>query len=315
MSAKNSAVHPPQRSSFPKTFLAAAIALTAFAANSVFARKALGEGRIDPAAFTALRLFSGATILWLLIQGRAFKAKQGKPKNKVQQISPPSGGSWVSAVMLFAYATTFSFAYLSLKTGTGALILFGAVQITMILAALRAGARLKRAEWLGLLLAFSGFIVLVFPGLTAPSLSGFLLMSVAGISWGFYTLAGRGIKDALGATAGNFFRSLAFVALLALLFISKLSFSAQGVLLALLSGTLSSGLGYAIWYVAIRGMSATQAAVIQLSVPILAAFGGVIFISERISLRLSAASIMILGGIALVLLTQRRAARILRARS
>jgi len=285
-----------------KTGLTTALALMAFAANSVFARKALGEGRIDPAGFTSLRLLSGAAVLWLLIKLRG--PQENSPGRQAR-----TRGDWKAAAMLFIYATAFSFAYLSLKTGTGALILFGAVQITMIFSALCAGARLKASEWLGLFLAFSGFTVLVFPGLTAPSLSGFFLMTLAGMAWGFYTLAGRGIENPLDATAGNFFRSLALVALLALLAVRHLAFSWQGALLATLSGSLSSGMGYAVWYVAVREMSATQAAVVQLLVPILAAFGGVIFVSEAISFRLSTSALMILGGVALVLVGPKRSGK------
>ena len=287
-----------------RTFFTTGISLIAFAANSVFARKALGEGRIDPASFTIVRLISGAAILWVILKLLASREKNYPATHR------NSRGNWKSAAMLFAYAATFSFAYVSLKTGTGALILFGAVQITMILVALISGGKLHVSEWIGLFLAFFGFIVLVSPGLTSPSLSGLLLMTIAGISWGLYTLQGQGIENPLEATALNFSRSLVFVVMLALFAFKDAQISGYGILLAVLSGTLSSGVGYSIWYVAVRSLTATQAAVVQLIVPVLAAFGGVVFVSEKISLRLTASAIMILGGVALVLVGQKLSLRL-----
>jgi len=204
--------------------------------------------------------------------------------------------------MLFIYAVCFSFAYISLDTGTGALILFGAVQITMILVSLLTGNRLHLSEWVGMALAFSGFVYLVLPGVTTPPLVGFLLMTSAGIAWGLYTLKGRGSVNPLVETAHNFFRTLPLILILVIVALSRSHLSMEGIVFASLSGGLASGVGYTIWYAALKGLSDTQAAVIQLSVPVIAAIGGIIFVSESVSLRLSISAIMILGGILIVVL-------------
>ena len=204
--------------------------------------------------------------------------------------------------MLFLYAITFSFAYISLETGIGALILFGSVQITMILASLISGNRLHYSEWIGVVIAFSGFVYLVLPGLTTPSLMGFILMTVAGIAWGIYTLLGRGSNNPLSDTAHNFLRTLPFVAVLIAITFQNSNLSQEGILLAALSGGIASGIGYTVWYIALRGLSITHAAVIQLFVPVLAAVGGVLFANELISLRLVLSSTMILGGIMAVVM-------------
>lgn len=273
-----------------RTLLFTLMAMIAFAANSVLCRLALGEHAIDAASFTEIRLFSGALMLFLIL--------------KTRSNSSSSNGSWFAGAMLFLYAMTFSYAYLSLSTGTGALILFGSVQITMIAFSLFAGERLNLSEWTGLVIAFAGFVYLVLPGASAPSLSGFLLMTVAGIAWGFYTLRGRGSTNPLADTACNFIRTLPLVMLLALVSFStqQVHYSTNGILLAILSGALASGAGYTIWYIALRGLVASQAAVVQLSVPVIAAFGGVIFVSESITLRLALSASLILGGILLVML-------------
>ncbi len=255
-------------------------------------RLALGEETIDAASFTVIRLLSGVVILAVIVLGR----NAGKPV--------ASKGSWLASLMLFAYAVTFSYAYISLDTGTGALILFGSVQITMILLSLISGNRLHRMEWLGVVLAFAGFIYLVLPRLSTPSLSGFMLMTVAGIAWGLYTLRGRGSTQPLNDTAYNFARTLPFLLLLFAFTYQNAELSQRGVMLAVLSGALASGLGYAIWYAALAGLSATQAAVIQLLVPVIAAIGGVIFADEVITLRLLLSSMMVLGGIMMVILTR-----------
>jgi drug/metabolite transporter (DMT)-like permease len=220
-------------------------------------------------------------------------------------------GSWTASFMLFLYAISFSYAYISLDTGTGALILFGSVQITMILLSLISGTRLHFTEWTGVTIAFAGFVYLILPGVTTPSTTGFLLMTVAGIAWGTYTLHGRGSKNPLMDTAYNFFRTTPLVILLAITTINTTNYSSEGIFLALLSGGITSGIGYTIWYIALGGLSSTQAAVLQLSVPVIAAMGGVIFVSEAITFRLTVSATMVLGGILMVVsgryyLTQRK---------
>ncbi|MGB5308713.1 MAG: DMT family transporter [Arenicellales bacterium] len=272
-----------------RTIILTALALTAFAANSVLCRLALGDRTIDASSFTVVRLLSGAIVLFLII----------KVKNKSGM---PTKGSWSASLMLFLYAITFSFAYITLDTGTGALILFGSVQITMILLSILSGSRLHITEWLGVVISFLGFLYLVLPGVTTPSLPGFILMTVAGIAWGIYTLKGRGSTSPVIDTAYNFLRTIPFVSILAVLTFNQMSYSSAGILLAVLSGAIASGIGYAIWYSALRGLSTAQAAVVQLLVPVIAALGGVIFVSEAITLRLTLSAILILGGILLVVL-------------
>lgn len=264
------------------------LALAAFAANSVLCRMALGGTVIDAGSFSAIRLASGAAALLLILAVR----EGGRVR--------PSG-SWVSAGWLFLYAVAFSFAYLDLRTGTGALILFGSVQAAMILAAFWAGDRPDVRESAGMLLALGGLGYLASPGLAAPSLSGALLMAIAGGAWGVYSLRGRGVADPLGDTAGNFVRTVPLVAGFGLLALQNSRASIEGALLAVVSGALTSGVGYAVWYAALRGLSATRAAVVQLSVPVLAAGGGVAFLSEEISTRLVVAAALILGGVGLAL--------------
>ena len=273
-----------------RTFCLTVFALVAFAANSVLCRLALGEGSIDAASFTIIRLLSGAVVLLAILQLTGKKSLA------------PAKGSWSAALMLFIYAGAFSFAYISLDTGTGALILFGAVQLTMISAAVLSGDRLHLSEWTGIAIAFAGFVYLVLPSATTPSFSGFILMTSAGIAWGIYTLMGRRSASPLSDTAYNFTRTLPLLIVMGLFFIQGAQLSAKGILLAVLSGAIASGIGYTIWYMALQGLSATLAAVSQLSVPVIAALGGVVFISESISFRFMLASAMILGGIALVVL-------------
>ena len=274
-----------------KIIICTILAIIAFAANSVLCRLALGEGAIDAASFTCIRLLSGIAILALILVLNTYD------KNAAQ-----SKGSWKSACMLFIYATAFSFAYISLDTGTGALVLFAAVQFTMIAAALLAGHKLRVSELLGMLSAFSGFVYLVFPSLSTPSLMGFMVMSLAGIAWGFYTLAGKKSQQPLRDTAFNFFRTLPFIAVLIACSFQQVSVSTNGIVLAVLSGAIASGIGYTIWYIALRGLTAIQAAVLQLLVPVIAAFGGIIFANEKLSLHLSLSSLMILGGILLIII-------------
>ncbi len=272
------------------TSIYTALALIAFAANSVLCRLALGEDTIDAASFTVIRLLSGAVVLLALLTLKNSK-KTADPK-----------GSWWASLMLFIYAVTFSFAYISLDTGTGALILFGSVQLTMILLSLVSGNRLNLPEWVGVFVAFAGFVYLVMPEVSSPSIKGFGLMTIAGIAWGVYTLKGRGSVNPLMDTAYNFLRTIPFVLILVIIAIRESHYSTEGILLAVLSGGIASGIGYTIWYKALRGLSTTQAAVVQLSVPVIAAFGGVIFVSEAITLRLTLSALLILGGISLVVM-------------
>jgi len=217
-------------------------------------------------------------------------------------------GSWVSAVFLFLYAITFSFAYLSLSAGAGALILFGSVQITMIVVALRSGERPQPREWMGLLFALGGLIYLVFPGLKAPSPLGSALMTIAGIAWGLYTIRGRGSQNPLAATAGNFVYAVPMVLVILAISFKGIFVSSSGIIYAVLSGALASGVGYVIWYAALRGLTTTRAAMVQLSVPVIAAWGGVLFLAEFVSARLLIAGMLILGGIAMALTNRQKKA-------
>jgi len=263
--------------------------MVAFASNSLLNRLALGQGSIDAVSYTTIRLIAGAITLWLI----SFLQRNNE--------GPRVRGNWISAAMLFIYAITFSLAYLSLTAGTGALILFGTVQVTMILVALRSGERPQLLEWLGVLLALGGLVYLVMPGLKAPSLLGSALMVMAGIAWGIYSLRGRGTGSPLADTAGNFIRAVPLIIAIRLITLNGVQLSLSGILLAILSGAVASGMGYVIWYAALRGLTATRAAIVQLSVPILAAWGGVAFLAENISLRLILAGAFILGGIALAI--------------
>lgn len=267
--------------------------MVAFATNSILCRLALRDTAIDPASFTSLRLLSGALVLWFLL--------------RLQKLPvTAAAGNWGSALALFVYAAAFSYAYLSLSAGTGALLLFASVQATMIVGGWHRGERIANRQRLGLGLAFTGLVVLVMPGLSAPPLAGALLMLVAGIAWGLYSLRGGGVGSAMAATSANFLRSLPLTALLSVATLSSMQFDALGSWYALLSGALASGLGYSVWYVALRDLSAAGAATVQLSVPMIAALGGVALLGEAISLRMLLAALAILGGIALVL---RRAAK------
>ena len=281
--------HLKSQASF-KTILYTTLALLAFAANSVICRYALKDNAIDPGMFTSIRLISGATILVVLV----FLSKERRKEK--------SKGSWFSAAMLFLYAAAFSYAYVSLETGIGALIIFGVVQITMITSSIMSGYRLSLIEWFGIILALAGFLYLLLPGASAPSLTGFLLMTLSGIGWGIYSLRGKQSKRPLVDTAYNFLRSLPFLILLFYFLAQESNYTSEGIYLALLSGIVTSGLGYTIWYLALKGLNSIQASIVQLLVPVLAAIGGVIFIGELISLRLMLSSLMILGGIVLLIL-------------
>ena len=277
-----------------KTLLCTAFALVAFAMNSVLCRLALGASAIDAATFSTVRLLSGALALLLITA-----LSKGK-------ISSLRRGNWTSASLLFLYAIAFSLAYVGLSAGTGALILFGSVQATMLIAALHSGERPHLLEWTGLLIALVGLIYLVFPGLAAPQPLRSALMAIAGISWGFYSLRGRrSAVDPLTDTTNNFVRSLPLVVIVNLVMLRDAHATPKGFFFAILSGALASGLGYVVWYTALKGLTATRAATVQLLVPVLAALGGVMLLSEVISLRLILSAMMILGGVGLALAGRR----------
>lgn len=217
-------------------------------------------------------------------------------------------GSWISALALFGYAAAFSLAYVSLEAGTGALILFGAVQATMIGAGIRSGERPHWAEWLGLILAVGGLVYLTAPGATAPDPIGALLMLVSGISWGVYSLLGKGVRAPIVSTTRSFVRAAPMAILGTIVGLSFLRIEAAGLLLAVVSGAVTSGLGYALWYRALRGLTRTRAAIVQLVVPVLAALGGVAFLAESITQRLVLASIGVLGGVTIAVVLPRRRA-------
>jgi len=273
-----------------------AIALIAFAANSVLCRLALDGGLMDAASFTEVRLLSGALMLGLIF---------ALQKNKTQTLK--ASGSWLASLMLFIYAVTFSYAYIALDIATGALILFAAGQITLILAALFLGSRLSLLEWSGLLLAFIGFVYLMLPSATTPSWSGFVLMSISGVAWGFYTLMGKGSTHPLADTTSNFMRSIPMLGVLLLFSFEYMQLGGLGLFYAVLSGAIASGLGYTIWYMALENLKMIHAAVVQLFVPVLAAVGGYMVMNEDITLRLFIAAAIILSGILLVILQRNKA--------
>ncbi|MFT7484511.1 MAG: drug/metabolite transporter (DMT)-like permease [Candidatus Paceibacteria bacterium] len=276
-----------------RTLVLTVLALFAFAGNSVLCRLALGDGAIDAASFTIVRLLSGAIVLSLLCRMRSTSARETR-------------GGWTSACVLCIYAIAFSFAYTTLQTGVGALILFGTVQLTMLTVAVAGGERISLGEWVGVSVALSGFAYLVLPGASAPPVMGSMLMALAGIGWGSYTLLGRGSSDPMGDNARTFVHSLPILALLAVVRIGQEHYSAPGIAYAVTSGAIASGVGYTLWYSALRGLSTTTAAVVQLSVPIIAAGGGVLFMNESISPRLALSAGLILGGIGWVTLAASR---------
>lgn len=273
-----------------KILLLTGLAMLAFAANSLLNRVALSDTAIDPASFTLFRLLAGALFLWCI---HAYSHSGKKHKESV-------GGNWIAALALFIYAAGFSFAYLSLTTATGALLLFAAVQITMMAVALSRGERLNFLQMFGFTLALAGLVLLLLPGVSAPSWQGTVLMLIAGVAWGTYTLLGKSATDPIQTTAGNFLRAIPF-ALLCWLVWGTTELDALGVWYAVLSGGIASGVGYAIWYSVLPSLSAMIAATVQLSVPVLAAIGGVLVLSESVTLRLLLASMAILGGIAIVI--------------
>ena len=274
-----------------RLFRLTSLAMLAFAANSILCRLALRETAIDAATFTSVRIAAGAFALALIARSRNTNAARG--------------GNWISAAALFAYAIAFSFAYRDLSAGSGALLLFGAVQMTMILWGWQRGERPSLIQFAGLTLALAGVAWLVWPRVSAPPPIAAASMLSAGVAWGVYSLRGRGAGDPLGETAGNFLRALPLALFASALFLTHAHYDARGVSYALISGALTSGVGYAIWYAALRGLDATRAATVQLSVPLLAAIAGVLLLDESFSSRLGVASIAILGGIALVIFRRR----------
>ena len=277
----------------PRVAVLTLLAMLAFAGNSLLCRLALKHTAIDPASFTAIRIASGAIVLGLIVRLRVGRTR--------------ALGSWPSAFALFVYAAAFSFAYVSLTAATGALLLFGAVQATMIGHGLWRGERLHRRQGAGLVLAGGGLVGLLLPGLSAPPLQGSLLMLAAGVAWGVYSLRGKGSGDPLRVTAGNFLRAVVFAAALSVTMLTRVSLDGLGVGCAMASGALASGIGYAIWYAALPGLKVTSAATVQLSVPVIAAAGGVALLGEPLTVRLVLAAAAVLSGIALVIVQRQRA--------
>lgn len=265
--------------------------MLAFAGNSILCRLALKNTAIDAASFTSIRLFSAALALWVILLLRRGGGK--------------FSGSWLSAFALFAYAAGFSFAYINLKAGTGALLLFGSVQTSMISFGLWRGERFNALQIAGFLSAVIGLVVLVFPGLSSPPIVSSALMIFAGVAWGIYSLRGRGSGDPTMMTAGNFIRTLPLASILSLMAWDQMQLDQTGVLLAIASGAVTSGIGYAIWYSVLPSLKATEAATVQLSVPVIAAIGGILLIGEPLSLRSVLASLAILAGISLVIFNKR----------
>jgi drug/metabolite transporter (DMT)-like permease len=282
--------------SAPKTLLLTAAAMVCFAGNSLLCRLALRNGAIDPVSFTAVRLGSAALVMtalaWIAGRGRAH------------------GESWTSAAVLSGYAIAFSLAYVQIGAGLGALLLFGAVQLTMIGWGLLQGERPGSGQWAGLALAIAGLLVLTHPGVSGAPLTGVGLMLLAGVGWGVYSLRGRRSADPLQTTAANFVRTLPLVALMVAvsMLIERPHLSTPGAAAAVASGALTSGIGYVIWYRALSGLTALQAASVQLTVPVLAAAGGVLFLGEHLTLELVGAAALILGGLAGVILGRGRTA-------
>lgn len=302
-----------------KVFFYTTFALIAFAFNSILCRLALRGDEADAAGFAAVRLASGAVVLvvigWLVTKGGNLSGSEGArgtelagsaAKNTLPTGRVSAFGSWPSAFFLFAYAVCFSFAYLGLTAGTGALILFGSVQLTMVAAAIVRGERPTPLEWIGLTIAVAGLVYLVLPTLASPPLVSSLLMAAAGMAWGAYSLRGKGSRDPLRDTAGNFARSLLFAVPMIALYIPVLHLTSRGWLFAVLSGAVTSGVGYSVWYAALKYHTSTRAAVLQLAVPVIAAVFGIVLLGENATATLGIAGLMILGGIALAIMGKRR---------
>jgi len=271
----------------PRLIALTTLTMIAFAANSVLCRMALKDTCIDAASFTALRLLSGAAMLWLLMRW--------------QQQAALQYGNWRSALALFIYAAAFSFAYRTINAGAGALMLFGAVQATMLIAGFIAGERLRRIQAAGFVTALAGLVMLVLPGVEAPSVPDSLLMLASGVAWGIYSLWGRGLANPAAATAGNFVRAAPLALVLAGIALPWLQWDARGALYAVLSGAITSALGYVLWYRVLQHLRAMTASTVQLSAPIIASLGGVVVLGEMFTPDLFVASVLVLGGLWLVL--------------
>ncbi|HWY41429.1 MAG TPA: DMT family transporter [Chthoniobacterales bacterium] len=319
------------------------VAMIAFASNSLLCRVALKQTAIDPASFTFVRILSGAVALWLILQSRRKLIvdrirRAGRPADGLQSpvgrrvsdsgeresTAPPlvessssgsslvtghwslQNGNWPSALALFVYAAGFSFAYVDLSAGTGALLLFGAVQATMILWGFHKGERLDPTQLAGIVIALIGLVVLVFPRISAPPLISSIFMLAAGIAWGVYSLRGKTAADATATTTGNFLRAVPIALLVSLIMLPTVRSDSLGTLYAVISGAITSGIGYVIWYAALTGLKAASAATVQLSVPVLAATGGILLLHEPITVRYVIASIAVLGGILLVVIEKQR---------
>ncbi len=284
-----------------KLWLLVSLSLFAFAGNSVLCRLALGNQTIDAMSFTAIRLASGIFMMLLIVW---FQYVRNNEHNK-NSLSLYTKGNWLAAIALFIYALCFSLAYITLDTGIGALILFASVQLSMILIGVFSGNKVSIREIVGILMAFVGFVYLLFPSLSTPSLYGFILMTISGIAWGVYTLQGRGSINPIQDTAINFFKTLPFILLILIININSSQLTNYGVWLAICSGVITSAIGYTIWYVVLPTLRITQAAVLQLLVPIFAAIGGIIFAGEQISGRLIIAAVLVLGGILQVVFSRK----------
>ena len=271
----------------PRLIALTTLTMIAFAANSVLCRMALKETALDAASFTSLRLLSGAAMLWLLMRW--------------QRQAPLQYGNWRSALALFIYAIALSFAYRSINTGAGALMLFGAVQATMLIAGFIAGERMSRMQSAGFVAALAGLVILVSPGVEAPSVLDSLLMLASGVAWGIYSLWGRGLANPAAATAGNFLRAAPLALVLAGIALPWLQWDARGALYAVLSGAITSALGYVLWYRVLQHLRAMTASTVQLSAPIIASLGGVVVLGEMFTPDLFVASVLVLGGLWLVL--------------
>jgi drug/metabolite transporter (DMT)-like permease len=280
------------------TFALTTLTMISFAANSLLCRAALRGGAIDPESFTAIRLVSGAIVLVIIT--RAFPSDDGGDAR--------SHGSWRSAIALGGYAIAFSYAYLRLGAGAGALLLFGSVQLTMIGGGLLRGEQPSLRQWIGLAIAAAGMVVINLPSLEAPPLSGALLMITAGVGWGIYSLGGRGARRPIMATAGNFVRCLPFTALFgAIAIFATAHVTTRGAVLAMISGAVTSGLGYCVWYAVVPSLGAARAAIVQLSVPVIAAVGAIVLLDEPLRQHVAIGGAIILGGLALALWQRRRA--------
>ncbi|MFN0186820.1 MAG: DMT family transporter [Aquabacterium sp.] len=283
-----------------------ALAMLAFAGNSLLTRAALQDTTIDAASFASIRLGAGALALGLILRVR--RAGGAGPAAARRDRLATARRDLLAAAMLFAYCAAFSFAYRWLDAGTGALVLFGSVQVTMFVVGLRAGEHWPPLAWCGASLAVAGLAALVWPGVGAPHVGGAVLMGLAGLAWGVYSLRGRGVAQPLAATASNFVWSLPLAIGLSLLTLDQARWDPPGALLALVSGAITSGLGYALWYAALPALGALRGAVVQLSVPAIAALGGLLWLGEQPGLRLLGASVAILGGIGLALWARGRPA-------